>query len=122
MPSSIHPGSKVQARVGPFCIESIGDKNGVPPSPQSSADKRTRRVRSIIYGWGVVSAGLSTSNNKKSWRVLWANCGKTCDHPAMPLKVVNDNVHGFEMSLFERLLSSDYYMTTKELLTVFDCI
>ena len=107
MLSTICPGFKVQARVGPFRIESLGDNFYVPSSSQPSDGKKrkTRRVRYIITGW-VVSAGCHTSMDKHTWRVLWSNCGKMCDHLARSLTVVNNDVDGFEHGIFERLLAS----------------
>jgi hypothetical protein len=120
MPSTIRPGFKVQARVGPFSIETFGDNVNVPSSSQPSDGKKKqkRRVRSVITGW-VVSAGRDTSTDKHSWRVLWSNCGKTCDHLARSLTVVNDDVDGFEKGIFERLLPSDYLWKKEQLFAVF---
>ena len=121
MPSTIRPGFKVQARVGPFTIESLGDNVCVPSSsqPPDGKKKKTRRVRSVITGW-VVSAGRDTSTDKHSWRVLWSNCGKTCDHSARSLTVVDNDVDGFEKGIFERLLPSDYLWKKEQLFAIFE--
>jgi len=116
---TIRPGFKVQALVGPFRIESVGDNVDVPSSSQpSDGKKRTNRpVRSIITGW-VVSAG-HTSMDKYTWRVRWSNCGKPCDHSARSLTVVNNDVDGSEHGIFERLLPADYLWKREELFAVF---
>ena len=36
MPSRIRPGYEVSARLGPYVLEQIGDKNGVPSTFDSS--------------------------------------------------------------------------------------
>ena len=100
MPSTIRPGFKVQAPVGPLSIETVGDKSAAVSQPSDGKRKKTRRVRSVITGW-VVSAGCDTSTDKHSWRVLWSNCGKTCDHSARSLTVVDNDVDGFEKGIFE---------------------
>jgi len=46
MPSSIRPGCKVEALVGPKCIVTVGDKIGI----LSEREKRTWTARSIIQG------------------------------------------------------------------------
>jgi len=114
MLSSIRPGCKVEARVGPKRVESIGDRIGI----QSDGQKRKRTTRSTIHGW-VVGPGRLTSP-KNSWRVLWSNCGKTCDHQHSVLTVINDEVHSFEAGVFERLFLEDYFPTTKVLYALMD--
>jgi len=113
MPSIIRVGSKVMSNVGPFRIVTVGDKNGV-----TGKKKKTRNQRSPIHGW-VVASGRPTSE-KNSWRVLWSNCGKTCDHSASRLTVINDEVDGFEHDVFERLLPVDYFTTRKQLYSLMD--
>ena len=115
MPSSIRPGCKVEALVGPKRIVTVGDKIGIPPSEK---EKKTRTARSIVQGWVVGPGRLSSPNN--SWRVLWSNCGKTCDHPHSRLTVINDVVHSFEAGVFERLFPEDYFSLTKALYTLMD--
>ena len=114
MPSSIRPGCKVEALVGPKRIVTVGDKIGIP----SEKEKRTRTARSIVQGWVVGPGRLSSPKN--SWRVLWSNCGKTCDHPHSKLTVINDVVHSFEAGVFERLYPEDYFSSTKALYTLMD--
>ena len=103
MPSSIHPGCKVEALVGPKRIVTVGDKIGIP----SEKEKRTQTARSIIQGWVVGPGRLSSPKN--SWRVLWSNCGKTCDI-----------VHSFEAGVFEGLYPQDYFPSTKALYSLMD--
>ena len=119
MPSTIRPGFKVQARVGPLSIETVGDKNAAVSQPSDGKRKKTRRVRSVITGW-VVSAGRDTSTDKHSWRVLWSNCGKTCDHSARSLTVVDNDLKGFEKGIFEHLLLSDYFWKKEQLFAIFE--
>ena len=114
MPSSIRPGAKVQARVGPFQIQTTGDNNSLSQEPK----KKTRRVRSLLDGW-VVGPGLATSQNN-SWRVLWTVCAKTCDHSVKSLKLVSDASQRFDESIFGRLLPADYLPSTKELQKLID--
>ena len=114
MPSSIRPGCKVEARVGPKRVETIRDRIGI----QSEREKRKRTTRSMIHGW-VVGPGHLTSP-KNSWRVLWSNCGKTCDHQHTRLNVINDEVHSLEAGVFERLYPEDYFPTTKGLYSLMD--
>ena len=64
MLSSIRPGCKVEAHVGPKRVEFIGDRIGI----QSEREKRKRTARSTIHGW-VVGPGRLTYP-KNSWRVL----------------------------------------------------
>jgi len=112
MPSSIRPGCKVEARVGPKRVETIGDRISI----QSKREKRT--TRSMIHGW-VVGPGRLTSP-KNSWRVLWSNCGKTCDHQHTRLNIINDEVHSFEAGVFDRIYPEDYFPTTKGLYSLMD--
>jgi len=104
----------VLARVGPKHVETIGDKIGI----QSEREKRTRTARSIIHRWVVGPGRLSSPKN--SWRVLWSNCGKMCDHPHSKLKVINDKAHSFEVGVFERLYPEDYFPSTKVLYSLMD--
>ena len=97
MPSRIRPGFKVQARLGPFALEQIGHKNGVPSTskPSEGNPKRTRKVRSIITGW-VVSAGSDSSKI----RTLGGYFGLTCDHHVRSLTVVCNFILSFETAIF----------------------
>ena len=114
MPSSIRPGCKVEALVGPKRIVTVGDKIGIP----FEKEKRTRTARSIIQGWVVGPGCLSSPKNSR--RVLWSNCGKTCDHPHSKLTVINDEIHSFEAGVFERLYPQDYFPSTKALYSLMD--
>lgn len=120
MPSTISPGTRVKARVGSLQVET----SPVPMSLESVATtplekpKRSRRVRAFAYGW-VVGPGRPTSSNN-SWRVLWTDCGKACDHTAPSLKVVTDVSPSFDESVFALLLPADYLPSTKALSNLYE--
>ena len=122
MPSRIRPGYGVSARLGPYVLEQIGDKNGVPSTSQPSEGdpkKKSRKVRSVIHGW-VVGPGRDSSKTKNTWRVLWKMCAKSCDHNSRSLTVTCDIVMNFEREVAKRLLDVDYYMKKEQLFALFE--
>jgi hypothetical protein len=61
MPSRIRPGYEVSARVGPYVLEQIGDKNGVPSTSQPSKGdpkKKNRKVLSSFTGGSLVLGAI----------------------------------------------------------------
>ena len=123
MPSRIRPGYEVSARVGPYVLEQIGDKNGVLSTSQPSKGdpkKKNRKVLSIIHGW-VVGPGRDSSKTKHTWRVLWKMCAKSCDHNSQAfLTVICDVVMNFEREVSKRLLDVDYYIKKEQLFALFE--
>jgi len=121
MPSRIRPGFTVTARLGPFILEQIGDKNGVPSTSQpveGNPKKKSRKVRSLIEGW-VVGPGRDCSETKNTWRVLWKICAKSCDHNSRSLTVTSETVMNFERDVFKRLLNEDYFVKKEQLFSLF---
>ena len=112
MPSSIRLGSSVSILVGP--LESVTNRDNLDHSLQPDATtKRKRSLRGLRYGI-VVGAACSTSK-PHSWRVLWEDCSKTCDHTSRTLKLVRYTDATFNKSCFSRLLPEDYLSSVGDL-------
>jgi hypothetical protein len=119
MPSSIRPGSTVQGLVGP--LEAVTNRDTLADAmmpADASSTKRKRSTRGLRCGI-VVGAARSTSK-PHSWRVLWEDCAKTCDHTSRTLKLVRYTDTTFDRSCFSRLLPEDYLLSVVELYNLFD--
>ena len=120
MPSTIRPGTRVKARVG--CLQVELDPAAVSLETVGTTlqekKRRKRRKRAFHYGW-VVGPGRPNSPNN-SWRVLWTDCAKTCDHTVPSFIVVTDVTPSFDESVFAQLLPVDYLPSTRALSDLFE--
>jgi hypothetical protein len=121
MPTTISIGSWVTSYVGPFEMVDRQKTGQISISPGKKA-KRKRRTRKIARGW-VVGPGRAKADTTSTttWRVLWMNCGKTCDFSGKKLKVVTEKpVSQFNGEIFSQLRECDYFNSAEEFYSYID--
>ena len=119
MPTHISVGSWVTAYVGPF---EMVNRQKPQVSTGTQKAKRKRRTRKIARGW-VVGPGRSKADTTSTttWRVLWMNCGKTCDFSGKKLKVVTEKpVSQFTGEIFSQLRECDYFNSPEDFYSYID--
>ena len=100
MPTIVRIGCKVIAKTGPLVHLTPGGK---------------RRSRTIFHGT-ILSSGRLSSAELRTWKVIWSECGKCCDHPSKSLRIVSGADTTFDPSLYSNLRDVDYYATLTEFL------
>ena len=83
MPSSIRPGSTVSSLVGP--LGSVTNRDTLADA-MMPADERKRKRSTRGLRCGIVVGVARSASKPHSWRVLWEDCAKTCDHCQTKLK------------------------------------
>ena len=107
-------GSHVTARVGPL-FESTNNLSTAGPG-----GKRKRRFRRHFKGI-VLGSGRASTQEKRTWKVLWMDCGKCCDHSARVLSVYKRPCMHFDIKEYSHNLRDiDYFSDVKSLTNYID--
>ena len=104
MPTVVRVGCSVSSRAGPLSFPNPGSK---------------RRSRAVFHGI-ILGSGRSSSNTERTWKVLWTECGKCCDHSAKILKVTADADPSFDPQAYKNLREIDYFHSISEFLEFID--
>ena len=104
MPTIVRVGCSVSTRAGPLSFPTRGAK---------------RRSRAVFHGI-ILGSGRSSSLDQRTWKVLWTECGKCCDHTAKVLKVTADADPTFNPQDYINLRDIDYFYSISEFLEYID--
>ena len=104
MPTIVRVGCSVSTRAGPLSFPTPGAK---------------RRSRAVFHGI-ILGSGRSSSYEQRTWKVLWTECGKCCDHSAKILKVTGDADPTYDPQEYKNLREIDYFYSISEFLEYID--